>query len=688
MAQSDGFAKLWKNNQFRGRLQALAVDEAHCIEEWGTDEFRPHYRSLSVLRHFTGQEIPFVSFTATCTTATFDRLWESLAYGFRPFWGLDVGSDRPNLFYEVRAMVNRKYPVLDVLGLLPSSLDDNTPRTALPKTIMYFDSEDACRLSTDILRKCLPPHLRSAVYAFSSVLSEKAKEQCWQRFSGKGCRFLCATDAAGMGCNVADIKNIVIFNCPRSLSVVSQRWGRAGRDRTTPAMCLLLVPGWAFRPSFPSEPSATLSVRHLKGKSKQLLEPKSHTLQREKLPVAVERFINTAVDVEQDANKRNCSQSFMIFACADTSHLPGCLHHVLRQSFEPVTELTTYSDLANEVCQGTGRRSRTSPFFLAWTVLDLARHPPRTRCCYLCNPDHPDRIPLPVVNDPRLMRYAQDFLIPLVQPPTRPSSVLTEASQSRMSDSSTQNSGTTFEPLVGEHSVAKEMRELLRQQLLEWREKGRLGENRDLLFLSPAVDFPDKAIDKLVENCARFLTVAEVSTHDVVKVVQWDSSTSEDHQEIARLISFWRVDAALTATPKSQRHKRKKARTEDIVDKDSLDAEIDVSPTPSPRPQHALRTLGHDTTPRPHPVPFSMAQPPGVLTFPAVLPTPAVSPRTPWAPFHAFPQHPHPPNSSRMTPAHASVPIPPMTPPLSQPQLVLPIPFRPYPPPVTESLFT
>ncbi|RDX42630.1 P-loop containing nucleoside triphosphate hydrolase protein, partial [Lentinus brumalis] len=72
MAQSDGFAKLWKNNQFRRRLQAVAVDEAHCVEEWGTDDFRPQYRSLYLLRHYTGQEIPFVAFTATCMTSTFE----------------------------------------------------------------------------------------------------------------------------------------------------------------------------------------------------------------------------------------------------------------------------------------------------------------------------------------------------------------------------------------------------------------------------------------------------------------------------------------------------------------------------------------------------------------------------------------------------------------------------------------
>ncbi|KAJ7586009.1 hypothetical protein C8J56DRAFT_735035, partial [Mycena floridula] len=52
---------------------------------------------------------------------------------------------------------------------------------------------------------------------------------------------VCATDAAGMGCNVSDIKYCIVFNCPRSFSVLAQQWGHTGRDHVTKAVCLLLV---------------------------------------------------------------------------------------------------------------------------------------------------------------------------------------------------------------------------------------------------------------------------------------------------------------------------------------------------------------------------------------------------------------------------------------------------------------
>ncbi|KAJ6542135.1 P-loop containing nucleoside triphosphate hydrolase protein [Mycena sp. CBHHK59/15] len=74
MALSDRFGKLWTDVKFHGRVQALIVDEAHCINEWG-EEFR----------------VPFVACTATCATRTFNIIWNSLGFGHRPFWGLDAG---------------------------------------------------------------------------------------------------------------------------------------------------------------------------------------------------------------------------------------------------------------------------------------------------------------------------------------------------------------------------------------------------------------------------------------------------------------------------------------------------------------------------------------------------------------------------------------------------------------------
>ncbi|PPR03710.1 hypothetical protein CVT26_006118, partial [Gymnopilus dilepis] len=182
MALAESFHKLWKDSRFRNRLTAVVVDEAHCIDEWGGDDFRPLYRKLSTLRSYTGYEVPIVSCTATARTSTFDLIWNTLGYGHRPFWGIDVGTDRPNLFYITRPYSDPKNPFLDILSILPTVLNGDTTTSDIPKTILYFDSEAMCREAVQFIRKILPPHLRSCVHAFSSDLSEKAKRAAWNKF--------------------------------------------------------------------------------------------------------------------------------------------------------------------------------------------------------------------------------------------------------------------------------------------------------------------------------------------------------------------------------------------------------------------------------------------------------------------------------------------------------------------------
>jgi len=292
MALSESFYKLWKDSRFRNRLTAIIIDEAHCIDEWGDDNFRPLYRKLNTLRNYTGYEISIVACTATARTSTFDLIWSTLGYGNRPFWGVDAGTDRPNLFYIIRPYTDPQNPFLDILNLLPKILDGSTTFEDIEKCLLYFDSEAQCREAVQFIRKLLPPHLRSYVHAFSSDLSEKGKEAAWAKFQQGEYRILCATDAAGMGCNVPDIKYVVSFGVPKSksLSTVAQRWGRGGRDRKTQTVCMLLVPKWAFRPL----PGQGIAHQHLdRGrKTKKAEETKKEVLQRSNLDERLENFIN------------------------------------------------------------------------------------------------------------------------------------------------------------------------------------------------------------------------------------------------------------------------------------------------------------------------------------------------------------------------------------------------------------
>lgn len=287
MALGDTFSTLWKDKSFCDRVQAVIVDEAHCIVEWG-DDFRKEYAGLAHLRNYIGQEIPIVACTATCSTETFNSLWSSLSFGYRPFWGLDAGCDRKNLLFLLRVLENTKNPILDILNALPSEINSDSLPAVLPKCLFYFETLAECTNAVETLRKILPSHLRGLVQSFVSITSEAGKALLWDQFISGLIRILCATDAVGMGCNIPDVEIVAMFCTPRNISVLAQRWERGGRNRSIEATCLVFVQQWALRPK--GIPQKT------KGGKNKALETKSHTSQRDKLEKPLENLINLGFD--------------------------------------------------------------------------------------------------------------------------------------------------------------------------------------------------------------------------------------------------------------------------------------------------------------------------------------------------------------------------------------------------------
>ena len=126
--------------------------------------------------------------------------------------------------------------------------------------------------------------------------------------SGHLC-ILCATDTAGMDCNVPDVCHSVVFGCPKSHSVLAQWWGQAACDRILLGTCLLLVPKWAFRPA---PPELGLAVQCVKGQPKIKVEPKWRASQCANLNSNLEAFINSASDNPQ-GNPVLYSSFFLLF---------------------------------------------------------------------------------------------------------------------------------------------------------------------------------------------------------------------------------------------------------------------------------------------------------------------------------------------------------------------------------------
>ncbi|KAJ7122721.1 hypothetical protein C8R46DRAFT_816768, partial [Mycena filopes] len=142
---------------------------------------------------------------------------------------LDAGTDRSNLFYITRTLQNAANPTLDALNLLPPNLDETSDRSLIPKILAYHDSVAGAAQGKRTWRRALPAHLRDCVYEYSSQISEAAKQECFEGFRSGRYRILCATDAAGMGCNVPDIEYTLVFEAPKAATILGQRWGRTLR---------------------------------------------------------------------------------------------------------------------------------------------------------------------------------------------------------------------------------------------------------------------------------------------------------------------------------------------------------------------------------------------------------------------------------------------------------------------------
>ena len=195
-------------------ISFFAVDEAHCISEWGHD-FRPEYRRLREMMDIINSKIPVIALTATATPKVQSDIEKNL--GLRKPNIYISSFNRTNLYYEIQPKLEKEQTVKSIVRFI----SQHKGKSGIIYTLN--------RKTTEELAEVLMANNIKAV-AYHAGLDQKLRADRQDQFLNEDVHVIVATIAFGMGIDKPDIRFVIHYNIPKSIENYYQETGRAGRD--------------------------------------------------------------------------------------------------------------------------------------------------------------------------------------------------------------------------------------------------------------------------------------------------------------------------------------------------------------------------------------------------------------------------------------------------------------------------